>query len=76
MRDSNFYLLYYQPRLVILTILVLFSKDGNFIQALEAAKEEFDNFYLLIKNPYQYFLEAQIIKELQEIAYKRNKDDK
>ena len=57
-------------------ISVLFSKDENFIRALEAAKEEFDNFYLSIKNPYQYSLEAQIIKELQELAYKRNKDDK
>ena len=57
-------------------ILVLFSKDENFLQSLETAKEDFDKFYLSIKNPYRYSLEAQIIKELQELAYKRNKDDK
>ena len=57
-------------------ISLLFSKDENFIRALEAAKEEFDNFYLSIKNPYQYSLEAQISKDLWELAYKRNKDNK
>ena len=48
----------------------------NFIRALEAAKEEFDNFYLSVKNPYQYSLDALIYKDLRELAYKRNKDDK
>jgi hypothetical protein len=54
----------------------LFSKDKNFIRSLEAAKEEFDKFYLAIKNPYQYSLEALILKDIEEIAYQRSKDDK
>jgi hypothetical protein len=33
-------------------ISVLFSKDENFIQSLETAKEDFDKFYLSVKNPY------------------------
>ena len=45
-------------------ISVVFSKDENFLQSLETAKEDFDKFYLSIKNPYQYSLEAQIIKEI------------
>ena len=53
----------------------LFSKDENFIRALEAAKEEFDNFYLAIKNPSQYSLEALIEKDLRELAYKRYKKE-
>lgn len=57
-------------------ISLLFSKDENFSQALEAAKEEFDKLYLSIKNPYQYSLESLIAKDLWELAYKRNKDDK
>jgi hypothetical protein len=56
-------------------ISVLFSKDKKFIRSLEAAKKDFDNFYLSIKNPYKYSLDAQVIKELQELAYKRYKDD-
>ena len=55
---------------------ILFSKDENFIKSLETAKEDFDKFYLSIKNPYQYSLEALISKDLWELAYKRNKDDK
>jgi hypothetical protein len=53
----------------------LFSKDENFIRALEAAKKEFDNFYLAIKNPSQYSLEALIEKDLRELAYKRYKKE-
>ena len=76
-RDSKFifYLLSASTSYTFDTSL-LFSKDENFIRALEVAKEDFDKFYLSVKNPYQYSLEAQIIKELQELAYKRNKDDK
>ena len=51
-------------------ISVLFSKDENFIRALESAKKELDNFYLAIKNPGQYSLEALIEKDLRELAYK------
>ena len=54
---------------------ILFSKDENFIKSLETAKEDFDKFYLSIKNPYQYSLEALISKDLWELTYKRNKDD-
>jgi DNA-binding PadR family transcriptional regulator len=53
----------------------LFSKDENFIRALEAAKEEFNNFYLAIKNPSHYSLEALIEKDLRELAYKRYKNE-
>ena len=76
-RDSKFifYLLSASTSYTFDTSL-LFSKDENFIRALEAAKKDFDNFYLSIKNPYQYSLEAQVIKELKELADKRNKDDK
>jgi hypothetical protein len=56
-------------------ISFLFSKDENFIRTLEAAKEDFVNFYLSIKNPYQYSLEALIRKDLWELAYKRNIND-
>ena len=77
MRDSEFlFSLLSASTSYTFDISFLFSNDENFIRALETAKEEFDNFYLSIKNPYQYSLEAQIIKELQELAYKRNKDDK
>ena len=55
---------------------LFFSKDEKFIRALEDAKKDFDNFYLSIKNPYHYSLEALILKDLEEIAYTRNKDDK
>ena len=59
-----------------LNISVLFSKDENFIKSLETAKEDFDKLYLSIKNPYQYSLEALITKDLWELAYQRDKDDK
>ena len=59
-----------------LNISVLFSKDENFIKSLETAKEDFDKFYLSIKNPYQYSLEALIAKDIRELADKRSKDDK
>ena len=55
---------------------LLFSKDEKFIRALEDAKKDFDNFYLSIKNPYHYSLEALILKDLEEIAYQKSKDDK
>ena len=77
MKDSTFlFTLLSASTSYTFDISVLFSKDENFIRALEAAKEEFDNFYLSIKNPYQYSLEAFISKDLWELAYKRNKDDK
>ena len=57
-------------------ISLLFSKDENFIRALEAAKEDFVNFYLSIKNPYKYSLEALIRKDLWELACQKSKDDK
>jgi hypothetical protein len=50
---------------------LLFSKDENFIKSLETAKEDFDKFYLSIKNPYQYSLEALIAKDLWELADKK-----
>ena len=58
-----------------LDISLLFSKDENFIRALEAAKEDFDKFYLSVKNPYQYSLEALISNDLWELSYHKNKDD-
>jgi hypothetical protein len=77
MRDSEFlFSLLSSSTSYTFNISLLFSKDEKFIRALEIAKEEFDNFYLSIKNPYRYSLEAQVIKEIQELAYKRNKDDK
>ena len=57
-------------------ISVLFSKDENFIQSLETAKVDFDNFYLSVKNPYQYSQEALLAKGLWELSCQRNKDDK
>ena len=57
-------------------ISLLFSKDENFIRSLEAAKEDFDNFYLSIKNPYQYSFDALIVKDLWELSYQRDKDNK
>ena len=49
-RDSNFlfYLLSASTSYTF-EISVLFSKDENFIRALEASKKDFDNFYLSIK---------------------------
>ena len=77
MRDSEFlFSLLSASASYTFDISLLFSKDENFIRALEAAKTDFINFYLSVKNPYEYSLEAQIIKELQELAYKRYKDDK
>ena len=77
MRDSKFvFSLLSASTSYTYNISLLFSKDEKFIRALEDAKEDFDNFYLSIKNPYQYSLEALILKDLEEIAYKRNKDDK
>jgi len=59
---------------------LLFSKDENFIQALETAKKDFVNFYLSIKNPYQYLYQysvgAEIMKDLWELSSQRDKDDK
>jgi hypothetical protein len=57
-------------------ISLLFSKDENFVRSLEAAKKEFDEFYLAIKNPYEYSLESLISKDIWEIACRRAKDDK
>ena len=55
---------------------LLFSKDEKFIRALEDAKKDFDNFYLSIKNPYQYSFDALIAKDLWELSYQRDKDNK
>jgi len=77
MRDSEFlFSLLSAPTSYTFDISILFSKDKKFIRALDAAKEDFDNFYLSIKNPYQYSLKALITKDLWELAYKREKDDK
>ena len=77
MRNSKFiFLLLSASTSYTYNISVLFSKDENFIQSLETAKVEFDNFYLSVKNPYQYSLEALIAKDLWELSYQRNKDDK
>ena len=63
MRDSEFlFSLLSASTSYTFDISFLFSNDENFIRALEAAKEEFDKFYLSVKNPYQYSLEALICK--------------
>ena len=77
MRDSEFlFSLLSASTSYTFDISVLFSKDENFIRALEAAKEEFGKFYLAIKNPYRYSLEASILNDLWEIACQKSKDDK
>ena len=77
MRDSKFlFSLLSASTSYTYDISLLFSKDENFIRALEAAKEDFHKFYLSVKNPYQYSLESLIAKDLWELAYRRDKDDK
>jgi hypothetical protein len=77
MRDSEFlFSLLLSSTSYTFNISLLFSKDEKFIRSLEAAKEEFDKLYLAIKNPYHYSLEALILKDIEEIAYQKSKDDK